>query len=618
MSVKTQSKPVKRTVYDYKNTDEKGLLKHIKEYNYQSTVFSKPVSEQAEALSNILIEARNKFIPTKEITIRPNDQPWTNTYTRLLLRCKNRNYQLFKKTSTKYSCSLSQHNTSDDTITRLKTKKDRLYTKYKTSLNESNKANRRCKLNFFNTVNATVKNSDIFAKKKFSILTKLMKTQKVSNVPHLKEGDTVVTNAQEKCNIFNDFFSSKATVPGVDDPVPELPEKENITEPLNNINTSYLEVAKFCRDIKKSYSSHCGIPGKFISMIATPISFPLTQVFNNMFSAGIFPDIFKIAHICCIYKRSGVKSDKNNWQPISLLPTLSKIAESVMHQRLLSHITDNNVISEKQAAYMKGDSTIQQLLYIVHIIRTTWTHKKIMQGVFLDVSAAFDKAWHPAIIAKLEQVKIGGSFLDLFKSYLSNRKQIVTIDGFKSTVRGITAGVPQGSRLGPLLWILYANDILDDLESEVLLFADDTCMFASGNDPAETSAMLNRDLSKISEWATRWKVSFNPGKTKHMIFSNKVLSNSPPVLFNSVVVDQVYEHKHLGIWLTPTLCWSCHIQHICMKANSKLAVLRSVKYLSRKVLDILYKLEIRSVIDYGLTISYNTIKQSDITRLYRI
>ena len=289
-----------------------------------------------------------------------------------------------------------------------------------------------------------------------------------------------------------------------------------------------------------------------------------------------------------------------------------------MHRRLLSHFTDHNVISERQAAYLKGDSTVQQLLYIVHKIRTTWTHKKIMQGVFLDVSVAFDKAWHPAIIAKLEQVKVGGSFLELFKSYLSNRKQIVTIDGFKSTSRVILAGVPQGSRLGHLLWILYANDILDDLECEVLLFADDTCMFASGNDPAETTAMLNRDLKKISSWASRWKVSFNPGKTKHMIFSNKILSNSPPVLFDSVVVDQVYEHKHLGIWLTPTLCWSRHIQHICMKANSKLAVLRSVKYLSRTVLDILYKLQIRSVIDYGLTIFYNTLKQSDITRLNRI
>ena len=313
INVKTQYKPVKRTVFDYKNANENGLIKYISEYDYTTTVFSKPISAQAEALSDVLINARNMFIPTKEITIRPNDQPWTNTYTRLLMRCKNRNYQIFKKISIKYTGCLYKQSTNYDTITRLKIKKDKLYTKYKTSLNESNKANRRCKLNFFNTINATMKNAEISAKKKFSIMTKLMKSQKVSTVPHLKEGDTVITNSQDKCNIFNDFFSSKATVSGANDPVPKLPVNDSVGSPLNTISTSYIEVAKFCRDIKKSYSSHCGIPGKFVSMIATPLSFPLTQIFNNMFSAGIFPDIFKIAHICCIYKRSGVKSDKTNW-----------------------------------------------------------------------------------------------------------------------------------------------------------------------------------------------------------------------------------------------------------------------------------------------------------------
>ena len=143
-------------------------------------------------------------------------------------------------------------------------------------------------------------------------------------------------------------------------------------------------------------------------------------------------------------------------------------------------------------------------------------------------------------------------------------------------------------------------------------------MFATGNDPAETSAMLNHDLLKISARGARWKLSFNPRKTKQSIFSNKVLSISQAVLFNSIVVEQVYEHKHLGIWLTPTLCWSRHIQHICMKANCKLAVLRSVRYLSRPLLDILYKLQMRSVIDYSLIIFYHTLKQSDIARLNRI
>ena len=177
---------------------------------------------------------------------------------------------------------------------------------------------------------------------------------------------------------------------------------------------------------------------------------------------------------------------------------MSKVAESVLHKRLLDHFLDNNVISQRQAAYLKGDSTIQQVLYIVHLIRTTWSKKAILQGVFLDVSAAFDKAWHSGIIAKLEQVQIKNSALDLFKSYLSNRLQITVIDSKKSTIKQVMAGVPQGSRLGPLLWILYYNDIIDDLDCEVLIFADDICIFAKGNTPEETSTMLNNDLSKIS------------------------------------------------------------------------------------------------------------------------
>ena len=616
--IKTKAKLRTKLVYDYENVDQKCLIKYLNEYDFETEVLSKPVPEQAEIFSKILIKAREKYIPSKEITIRPDDQPWTNKYTKLLIRKKNRNYQIFKKASIKFSKHRSDDNISPETVTRLRNNKEKAYTKYKATSNESKKANRRSKLSFFDSINATMKNPNISAKKKFSILTKLMKTQKVSSIPPIFDQNKVVTGAQEKCDIFNKYFSAKATVEGEDDPVPNLTPREDILENLNQINTSYIEVAKFCRDIKKSNSSHCGLSGKFIAMVATPISFPLTKIFNNMFTEGIFPEIFKVAHVAPIYKRSGVKSDKSNWRPISLLPTLSKIAESVMHKRLLAHFSDNNVISDRQAAYLKGDSTIQQLLYIVHMIRTTWTQKKIMQGVFLDVSAAFDKAWHPGIIAKLEQVKVGGELLELFKSYLDQRKQIVTIDGFKSDIKEVKAGVPQGSRLGPLLWILYANDILDDLECEVLLFADDTCMFASGKNTNETAEKLNRDLSKISAWAAKWKVSFNPGKTKQMIFSTKEQADSPPILFNHIPVERIFEHKHLGIWLTPNLSWSRHIRYISMRANSKLFVLRSIRYLSRSVLDILYKQQVRSVIDYGMIIFYGTLNQVDIEKLNQI
>ena len=159
-----------------------------------------------------------------------------------------------------------------------------------------------------------------------------------------------------------------------------------------------------------------------------------------------------------------------------MLPTLSKICESIIHKRLLDHCNENNVISNKQAAYLKGDSTIHQLIYIVDKIKRSWTKGDITHGIFLDVKSAFDKVWHKGLLAKLKQINIEGKLLGLFESYLTNRQQITTVEGQKSTKQYIKAGVPQGSRLGPLLFIIFIDDIIDNIESDILLFADDTSL----------------------------------------------------------------------------------------------------------------------------------------------
>ena len=239
-------------------------------------------------------------------------------------------------------------------------------------------------------------------------------------------------------------------------------------------------------------------------MISSKVRYPISVLFNNMFEAGYYPDEWKLASVAPVYKRNGPKISKECYRPISLLPTLSKLCESIIHERLLSHCISNDLISSKQAAYLKGDSTLSQLIYLVHNIRLAWGQKNIANTVFLDISAAFDKVWHAGLLAKLAQIGVEGSFHAILKSYLENRRQRVVIDSVYSEELPIKAGIPQGSRLGPLLFIIYINDILKDIECDGLLFADDTCLTAVGKDPNITTAALNRDLAKISDWATQW------------------------------------------------------------------------------------------------------------------
>ena len=609
--------PRTKTIYDYKNVDLPGLKSHIKHFNFESTVFSLPVIAQTQAFTDVLTQALHKFIPCKTVTIRPNEQSWCNSFTRLLLRKKNRKYQFFKKVNSKYISELNKPITDTEYLTKLVLKKTKAHKIARNAANQSLKENRRAKNNFFSNVNETMNNINISAKKKFNILSKLMKTNKFTLIPPLVENNSSIQDPSVKSNILNKFFSSKSTVQNPNDEPPTLDKKE-VLSPLGQINTSPIEVGKLIRSLKKSHLSHCGIPGKFLDLISSPLSKPMSTLFNHLFESSHYPDKWELSHVTPIYKRKGDKCDKSSYRPISLLPTISKVCESVIHERLLSHCTANNIISDRQGAYLKGDSTIHQLLYIIHHIRKTWGSGNITHGVFLDISAAFDKIWHNGLIAKLNQIGVEDKQLNLFKSYLDNRKQIVVVDGIKSETESIKAGCPQGSRLGPLLFIIYINDLTENLESDIIIFADDTTILATGRNSNETSAQLGRDLNKIKEWALKWKISFNATKTKDMIFTNKTVIQTPALTFDNTNIKRVTSHRHLGIILTSTLDWALQVNDVCLRANRKLNVLKSIKFLNRKTLDILYKLTIRSVTDYGLPIFYNNLRLTEKRRISQL
>ena len=290
--VQAKENIIKKCVYDYSNIDEIGLRDFIKKYDFQTKVFDLPIIQQAHAMTNILNAAQNKYVPVKTIVIKPNDQPWVNSCTRLLMRKKNRNYHIFKKVNSAFMSLLNKNSPSEELVTRLREKKCKASKRARLSANESTKANLRAKNAFFNTVNVTIQNYEISAKKKFSILTKLMKNQKTSNIPPLLHNGEIINDPKTQSELFNNHFVSKATVPGNDDTVSFLSTNSSISSPLAAINTSPIEVSKILRQLKKSNTSHCGISGKFINIIATPISFSLSRMFNNCFEIGHFPDIF--------------------------------------------------------------------------------------------------------------------------------------------------------------------------------------------------------------------------------------------------------------------------------------------------------------------------------------
>ena len=226
-----------------------------------------------------------------------------------------------------------------------------------------------------------------------------------------------------------------------------------------------------------------------------------------------------------------------------------------------------------------------------------------MLGLFFcDVSKAFDRVWHEGLIHKLENIGIGGNLLSFLKDYLSERYQRVVIEGQSSDLGLIKAGVPQGSVLGPLLFLIYINDLPDSIRSNIKLFADDTSLYIDVNDPVQSANVLNQDLHSLKIWADQWLVTFNASKTKLMTCSFKK-SRHPDISFDNTILQETTTHKHLGLTFSNNLSWSSHISNIVKSVSPMVDVLKKLKYcLDKDSLERIYFSFIRPKIEYGCQI----------------
>ena len=435
-------------------------------------------------------------------------------------------------------------------------------------------------------------------------------TENRKDINFLKTNNSYTTNNVEIANILNTFFHSVFNPKDSESSTtPPLPLKSTMGE-LSSIQLSQVEVVGVLRNLNSRKA--CGpdnILNRLLIELAEVISTSLCDVFNMSLALGVVPLQWKMANITPVHKRED-PTLATNYRPISLLCTLSKVLERCVHNHCYHYLEPH--MYHMQHGFIRGKSTTTQLLEVYHEILESVASGNEVDAIYLDFSKAFDKVPHHLLLKKLDTLGIRGSLLTWFESYLKDRQQRVVIHGVCSDWLPVTSGVPQGSILGPLLFLVYCNDIPTCIEenSTLALFADDSKLYRTLSSPT-SSASLQHDLSNITHWTTNNQMELNAVKCKAMHISRKRTPTQTKYVINENIVEQVTIIKDLGVLIANNLCWSKHIESIVSSANKTLGLVKRIckEVKSTNMRKTLYCALVRPKLEYASSVwSPYTIK----------
>ena len=431
----------------------------------------------------------------------------------------------------------------------------------------------------------------------------------------IDKSDTI-TDPTEIANRFNNFYASVA------DNILEKRKyngntsfKDYLTNPLDATmalyacdETEVLNLISMLNPKKKNGPN--SIPTEILHLIANDICKPLTIIFNKSFAAGECPDLLKIASTIPIFKKDS-KLIVSNYRPISLLSNINKILEKLMFKRVYDFLEKYKCIYKLQFGFRSKHSTNHALVDITETIRAALDDKKIAGGIFVDLQKAFDTVNHDILVDKLSHYGIRGKTNDWFRSYLSNRIQYVSILGYDSGIKYMRHGVPQGSVLGPLLFLIYINDLNKAIKySKVYHFADDTNLLKITNSPSQLRSQINMDLKLLYKWLLANKISLNCAKTESIIFHKP--GQKPSYVFkfkmNGHRVRPSDSIKYLGVYLDSTLSGKHHCDILAKKLKRANGMLTKIRhYVPETELRSIYYAIFSSHMTYGAQIWGQTI-----------
>jgi len=339
----------------------------------------------------------------------------------------------------------------------------------------------------------------------------------------------------------------------------------------------------------------------------------ISHIFQKSLEEGMVPRDWKNANICPVYK-GGKRDEVNNYRPISLTCILSKTLEHILASEMWAHINEYNIIPENQHGFRSSLNTTTQLLHVVHNATKALNDKRAYHLVSFDFSKAFDKVPHNLLIHKLNKYKFNMKSVRWIEEWLKERTSKVTVNGLISDTINCTSGVPQGSVLGPLLFLLYINDIPSKIEhSECRLYADDTLICSDAQ-----NSSLQKDIDELHKWSKIWKMPFNAGKCIHI-----QIGKSRPdftLYLGGVEIPSSNTLKYLGINFTSDLKWAAHITTITKKTNKTLGLLRRcLKGSSKKLKNLAFNTIAMPILEYASQVWSPYIKylEKDLDRIHR-
>lgn len=427
----------------------------------------------------------------------------------------------------------------------------------------------------------------------------------------MKKDGLIYSDASSKANILNEQFSSVFTrenlniIPGIMGPS----QYPNITDLQVHPNG----VSKLLKDLNPHKAGGPdNIAPTILKECANELGPALSLLFQASLNQGTVPPDWKTAMITPLFKK-GDRSKASNYRPVSLTSICSKIMEHIIHSHIMNHFDRHHILHDAQHGFRKKRSCESQLLLTVQDLAKGIDDKSQIDAVLLDFSKAFDKVPHKRLSLKLDNYGVRGNILKWINDFLSGRSQTVVCEGNESPPADVVSGVPQGTVLGPLLFLAYINDMPDSTSSTIRLFADDALMYRTINNPDDASK-LQEDLDKLQRWEDMWQMAFNPDKCEVLRLTqkkNNIIRHNYTIHGHTLqTVDQA---KYLGITLDSKLSFNPHIDNICKKANRTRAfVHRNTKNCPRHVKIAAYHTLIRPQLEYCSSVwSPHTVNNID-------